>query len=969
MIGLWDEPACSVGSGFSFLVEELHHMVFVALRRLWNRPLLTLLSIAGVILAVGLVTSIPIFSQSVSFVMLNEELQAISAKTGRPLFSMRVYVLPSARYKLSTVQTQELGDLIAETLTTEVGLPIQSLARHIETTGLVLRTRDEETPYGEPNTFLGETNLAVLPGAESRLDIVEGDAMDATTSTGGELNVWMHKTVLDEMGIHVGEKYEVRDLRRGAAVPIRIAGAWRAADPKDRFWFQNPDMSLRRVLLAREDDYQAIAEPAFESQLGFVSWYVIMDDSRLIPEEMQNYADGLDAGMKIISKFLPDVRIDSSPLEALSTAIGRESNLTVLLFVFSVPLMAFLLYFLTLISTITIRWQRRETAVVVSRGMRSGQLLLVGLIESIVLIGIGCPLGILSGIQLAQLMGYTQSFMSFVLRDPLPISPTAFNVYMVGAAVLATLFARLGPIWRASRTSVVEHERARARAPSKPFWQRFYLDVLLLVPVWYAYDQLSKRGTLVPEALVEEAANVGAQNSTGQDPLLFLVPALFTLAASLILVRLFPLLMRIFDWTSSVGREATLYLAFRQLARQSSQYTSALLLVITSLSLGAFMASMAASLDRWLIDQVYYAVGADVLIKQTVNPEDADAGVMPTEGAWVLPVSDYLEIPGVRDAARVGMYGTTISMPNRRSMRGQFIGVDRLDLPRVLFFRTDFGRASLGELMNLLAQREDAVVLSSWTFERGGFEIGDKVHMRVNVADIPLETDFTIAGTYQYFPTVFEERDGRTAVLGNLEFLFEQIGAVLLHNIWLKIDPGSDQDLMVERVEGMGVFISRWVDSRDLIAEEQAKVERVGIFGTLTVGFLGAAVLSGIGLLVYNYASLQERLFRFTILRAVGLSLMQVVGQVSIEYLVLMVYSVAGGAAIGVFASDLFIPFFQAADQNVINPPMLLPMIAWNDIGNISAAFTITLVVAQIAVIAAALRGGVFQALRMGDRE
>ena len=96
---------------------------------------------------------------------------------------------------------------------------------------------------------------------------------------------------------------------------------------------------------------------------------------------------------------------------------------------------------------------------------------------------------------------------------------------------------------------------------------------------------------------------------------------------------------------------------------------------------------------------------------------------------------------------------------------------------------------------------------------------------------------------------------------------------------------------------------------------------------------------------------------------------MQVVGQVAIEYLVLMVYSVAGGAAIGIVASKVFIPFFQAADQNVINPPTLIPLIAWQDIGQISAIFTMVLIVAQIVVIRAALRGGVFQALRMGDRE
>jgi hypothetical protein len=47
----------------------------IALKRLWNRTWLTLLSIAGVALAVGLVVSIPIVGKSISFVMLQEELQ------------------------------------------------------------------------------------------------------------------------------------------------------------------------------------------------------------------------------------------------------------------------------------------------------------------------------------------------------------------------------------------------------------------------------------------------------------------------------------------------------------------------------------------------------------------------------------------------------------------------------------------------------------------------------------------------------------------------------------------------------------------------------------------------------------------------------------------------------------------------------------------------------------------------------
>jgi hypothetical protein len=79
--------------------------------------------------------------------------------------------------------------------------------------------------------------------------------------------------------------------------------------------------------------------------------------------------------------------------------------------------------------------------------------------------------------------------------------------------------------------------------------------------------------------------------------------------------------------------------------------------------------------------------------------------------------------------------------------------------------------------------------------------------------------------------------------------------------------------------------------------------------------------------------------------------------------------AVAGGAAIGVWASRLFISFFQAADKDVLRPPTMVPLVAWVDIGQISGAFIVALVVAQVIVIGSVLRKGVFQALRMGDQE
>jgi putative ABC transport system permease protein len=523
---------------------------------------------------------------------------------------------------------------------------------------------------------------------------------------------------------------------------------------------------------------------------------------------------------------------------------------------------------------------------------------------------------------------------------------------------------------RATQTSVVAHERERSRATRKPLWQRIYLDLWLVLPVAYATYRLTKVGSLLPE--VEDVAE---EASSGRDLLLILAPVLFMLTATLLVIRLFPLLMRILDGLGRLGRQTTLYLAGRQLSRQSVQYSSALLLIVAAMGLGAFMASAALSMDTWLRDQIYYGIGADVLLVQMPRPDMGDPFFFPTgpaEGAWALPVDSYLEIPGVLDAARAALYPAEISIPGRqfRGMgRATYIGLDRADAARVVFYRPDFG-PSMGELMNRLALQQDGVLLSEEFLEQTPFEIGDTVRIQVDAPDFARQFPFTIVGAYRYFPTVYEERQGRTAVIGNLDYLYNQLGATLIHNVWLRLEPDADPQAMMDHMyRTMRVYVQQWVDVREEMAEELANTERVGILGTLTIGFIAAAALSTVGLLLYSYASLQEKLFRLTIMRAIGLSLSQVTAQVIVEYVVVTLYGIASGAGVGLLAAWLYTPFFQATDQNVIHPPTLLPMLAWQETGQIAAIFGLTLIAAQLVVIGAALRRGVFQALRMGDRE
>ena len=182
---------------------------------------------------------------------------------------------------------------------------------------------------------------------------------------------------------------------------------------------------------------------------------------------------------------------------------------------------------------------------------------------------------------------------------------------------------------------------------------------MLMAIAGYGYYVLQNRGTL---------NYLGA--GTGdpfQDPLLFLAPALTVFAVSMFLIRLFPLIMEgLARLTGVLIQSVSVVLAFRQLARVSRQYTGALLLLILTVSLAAFTASMARTLDQSLIDRMYYRYGSDYLLTEIGQPPEEEQGQesgipalagSESEGWVFVPVSEHLKAEGVEAATCGGLQG------------------------------------------------------------------------------------------------------------------------------------------------------------------------------------------------------------------------------------------------------------------------------------------------------------------------
>ena len=929
---------------------KLAGLIAFVLKRQWHHPGLTLLALLGVILAVGLVANAPCFSQAVEQTILLQKLAEFSRTTGRPAFSVEIYTFPSSRRPISLEAAEEVARHVAGTLSSEVGLPLKGLGIQVDSGGMMLQPREESSQYGEGQPYLGSVNLVYMAGIGEYIEMVAGEPPDEGAS-GEILDVWMHTRLAEEMGLHIGEELNVGVTLADVPVPIRVRGFWQARDPTDPFWFTDPDQTLKNALLVRRQDYITRVEPMIPSRTRLASWHIILDDSQVIPANARSYIAGFERGLAIINKYLPGATLNAPPLASLGEFVQRQTTLTTLLLSFNVPAFGFLLYFLILTSAIIARGQQRDTATLVSRGMSISGVLGFTLIEELLLFVVGYPLGIGFGMLLARLMGYTSSFLSFVPRSPLPVSLRGINVPLTLVALAVTLIARLWPAAQAARQSVVESERERARPLRSPFWYRHYLDFLLILPAAYAYSQLANRGTLA--LLVQDRLE-----DLYQDPLLILVPALFILTAALMTMRLFPLIMRMIDGLASAIPWITPHLALRQLSRQVQGYINPLLLIIGSLALGVYTLSMAASLDQWLVDRMYYRVGADLAFEpgllNAAGTGQGGGSVAPLDGSSIPLPSEFVELPGVMAATRVGDYPARIQLAGGEEISGRFLAIDRLDFPSVAWFRPDFADESLGALMNRLALLPDGVLVSEQFLNGNFFRMGDKITLKITVSDeIETVSSFTVAGTYQYFPTVYEE--DRVAVIGNLEYLSNLIGTLVPHHIWLRTQEDADGQAVLKAVSKTGVDAIRQRDARALIAEEKAKTERVGVFGTLSIGFLAAVVMAAIGLLIYSHASLQERLYRFTVLRAMGLMRRQVVGQVILEYTLLTVCGAAAGAFIGVAASELFVPFFRVTGEKGLPLPPMIPVIAQQDIRYLVVTFAGIMVLMEVLVIARAL--------------
>ena len=951
-------------------------IIVVAVKRLLAQRWLALALVIGLITAIALVMSIPLYADAVYYRILQDELGATNtgSTVKRPPFAYMFRYLGST---YGTKEWEEMGPLdayMSGPAADSLGLPHKFTVRYFKTDNLRLFPT-EGVAYSDATDPLAWVNLGFISEIEKHITVLEGRLQEVNPGT--DLNtpteVLMSRSLADTLGTQVDEAYvtfrRIRsdDQTRTVQIPIRVVGIWEATDPSEEYWFYNLN-TLEDILLLPEATYTNRIAPDYPSDINLALWYMVMDGDDVTAGDVSRILARSRQVEQRAATLMSNTQLSISPLDALRKYQRSSGTLTLFLYAFSIPIIGLLLAFIGLVVGLAVGRQRNEIAVLRSRGASAAQVLGISGVEALFLGVFALGVGIPASFQVAELIGSTRSFLNFTIEADLRLTLSQSVLRFGIGALIVAFVAQIVPTFNAARHTIVTYKMEQARTLTPPWWQRAYLDVMLLVPAGYGIYLLQQQGGIALPGQV-------GGNSLFENPLLFLVPALGIFALTLVALRFLPLLMALLAWLASHTNSVGLLLATRHLSRNRGLYTAPLILLVLTLSLSAFTTSLAQTLDDHLYDRVYYKVGADTrLIELGSTPPSAGgeggaptgASTTGTDGPiWTfVPVSEHYKAKDIKGATRLAKFDVRVQLQGKWQEAG-FYGIDRLDFPKVAYWRRDFAPATLGALMNSLAIAGEGILLPQDFMRANTIRVGDSVQVNVTRYGLRAEMIMKVVGEFDFWPGWYPD-DG-PLIVGNLDYIFEQLGGQLPYDVLITIDQGVDYNALEKELRQYDINVIDWQSAREQIAVLQKLPERQGLFGVLSVGFLAAAVLTVLGFLLYTLFSFRRRFIELGTLRAIGLSSGQMTLFLAWELAFLILVGMGVGTLLGSWMSDLFIPHLQVGVRPEELTPPFLVNIAWPAIYRIYALFGALFVVALGALVTLLLRMKIFQAIKLGE--
>ncbi len=661
--------------------------------------------------------------------------------------------------------------------------------------------------------------------------------------------------------------------------------------------------------------WQSLFGPQAQSRPDSVrtQLHVALDHSALPNDPNAAYVEVTQKGHNLEARVAGQALLANNLAATLDAARGDALYARVLFLFLGAPGVALGILLTIAVTASGADRRRREQALLRLRGAPIGTILRFAALEA----GLTGLSGAVAGVVLAEVI-------SQVLLGQSAFSPQGL-VWLSGTAITGLLLAMaaiLVPAFHTARTLSVTQSRQSVGKREIPLWQRFYVDVILLVVAGLVFWRTAATGyqvVLAPEGVA----------ATSVDYTAFLAPICLWIGAGLLTLRLSALLL-------DKGRELT-EAGMRPIAGTLAQPVASSLArqrrrVAGGVALTALAFAFAASTA--IFNTTYQG-------QARVDAELTNGSDVTVTGTTSAPAGEKLKqlakLSGVADAEamqhRFAYVGTDLQ---------DLYGIDAKTIGKATAMANAyFGNGNAAATLDTLAKTPSAALVSDETVTDYQLKLGDTVNLRLQGPDHQYHAiPFIFAGIVREFPTA--PRD--SFIVANADYVAQKTGVDAREVVLMRAggDMAKVKSEAQQVVKDMpGVQVTSLADASHIIGSSLTAVDLAGLtrlelsFAVLMVAGAGGLVLA---------LGLADRRRSFAILTALGAHARQLAPFIWAEGTLMF----AGGAVLGLATGTLVATILVKVLQGVFDPPPETISVPWLYIG---LAVAVGLVAMALAVL------------------
>lgn len=959
-------------------------MLQMILRKMMNNRWLIGSLLIGLVVAVGLVSSIPAFTSGVLQRMLTKDLEEYQKNVNRFPGGLLIGVNQNKLGKNGAALVDEMTAHLQNEVIAQLDVPV-----YAEVT--VLRTIPfnaiQENIQPKSPVSSDSSRIYSLSGLAQHMTLVDG-RLPAATPVDGVYEALVTEKALKDRRMVLGSLYELTTIQvEGLKVRIKPVGVFKEKEGNDPYWFASTseyssgfvlDERLFRSVFLEEKNLVISTQmyTAFHYQSFRIS------DT----EKLNSLVAGIEGKLQQHGLKKAEIDVQFPAASLVGKYNEQEKQFKTILWSLYIPIFIMLGLYLVMVSGLIVERQRTEIAVLGSRGASRMQIFSIYFMEMAILGLCAFLIGPFVGIQLSKILGVSNGFLEFVDRKGLDvtISPEVFvyAAWMVVACITLVLIS----VFLATRQNIVTHKQNMARMSGSAIWHRLFFDVLLLAISWYGWYSY------------QNAAETAAKTSEGAtaisiDFLLFFVPVLFSLGLGLLLLRLYPWLLRLMSWAGRSFFPLSLHTTLVQVGRAPRQYHFLMLFVTITVAVGMFSASMARTINQNAEERIRYHIGADIRLKaewQSDKPEvtvyrggrNAEEGEeAEVEQAPAAPPIQFVEpdfevysrLPEVEHATKVFVNGLA-----EASFRGDpvkditLMGIEPKEFAKTAWMKSDLLPHHFHDYLNLIAKEPHALLLSR--------SLADKLHV-VEGQTILLgwgdsrRVEMIVYAIVDYWPgwnpapeksTYGSRMEERYLAVANLPFVQDKM-RLEPYEVWIKMKEGSSSESLYKGLSQEGVKLAMLNNAKQQVIQTKNSAFYLGLNGSLTLGFLLSMLVTFIGYVLYWVLTLGARKLQYGVFRAMGMPFRQLLAILAWEQLLTFGVAFAMGMTAGKLANSLFLPalsLYLHADKQV--PPFtVISMLQDEQIIYTFIAVTLVIGIGIVGILLSRMQ--IHQAVKLGE--